>query len=77
MHGADQSRAHAKAAITLSEVLAHQRELALTIAKAERDDKAAYVQDAKNAAVAVKAARAAERKAYLAYTNPFGVVKTV
>ena len=77
MHGSDQLRAHAKAAVTLSEVLAQQRELSLKIAGAPTDQKAFYVQDAKNIAVAVQAARAAERKAYLAYTNPFGVVKTV
>ncbi|QWY84120.1 hypothetical protein SEA_A3WALLY_313 [Microbacterium phage A3Wally] len=77
MHGSDQLRAHAKAAVTLSEVLEKQRELGLTIARASQEEKAAYVQDAKNMAVAVQAARAAERKAYLAYTNPFGVVKTV
>lgn len=76
MHGSDQLRAHAKATVTLSEVLEKQRELGLTIARAPGNEKASYVQDAKNMTVAVQAARAAERKAYLAYTNPFGVVKT-
>ncbi len=75
--GATQSEAHARAARNLSEVLRQQRELALKIAAAPTDQKAFYVEDAKNIAVAVKAAREVLRKAYLEYTNPFGVKKTV
>jgi hypothetical protein len=65
MHGSDQLRAHAKAAVTLSNARAHLREVA--------DASEAEIE---NAEVAVEAARSAERKAYFEYTNPFGVVKT-
>ncbi|QIG57997.1 hypothetical protein SEA_PAULODIABOLI_313 [Microbacterium phage PauloDiaboli] len=72
MHGSDQLRAHAKAAVTLTDARAHLRELNYA-----REQGAAVDDDIENAKAAVEAARSAEQKAYLAYTNPFGVVKTV
>lgn len=75
--GLDQSQAHAQAARTLSLALGRQQVLARKIARTDRDEKANLVQEAKDAATAVTAARKVLRDAYLAYTNPFGVKKTV
>ena len=70
--GVTQSREHAKAARTLSDarasLLMWQRYL-------ERGSDVA--EDVENAEIAVEAAQSALRKAFLKYTNPFGIRKTV
>lgn len=65
--GVTQSQEHAKAARTLSDALAYRRSLSET----------AEPEDVWDADLAVEAARRVLQKAYLKYTNPFGVRKTV
>ena len=72
-HGEAQSRAHAEAARTTSQA----REKARIEEAAYYANSTALSWDAWETALdALNAAKAAEHKAYLAYTNPFGVVKT-
>lgn len=67
-HGEAQSRAHAEAARTTAQTKVN---LERVVSLYPDDDDAVD-----RAMVAYYAAKNVERKAYLAYTNPFGVVKT-
>lgn len=73
VHGSSELRAHARAAVTLSEAKLF---LARTIS-AQETETGASLADVEAAEVAVAAAKAAEYAARIAYTNPFGVEKTV
>lgn len=74
-------REHAKAAVSLSEAKAAYADAvaaddALSIGEhPEALEESAH--DVERAAEVLAAARAVERRAYIAYTNPFGVDKNV
>lgn len=71
-HGEAQSRAHAE----LAKATADAKEYLARLLRKFDDDPAQWRYDGiENATAAVKAAKAAERKAFLAYTDPFGVKK--
>lgn len=72
-HGEAQSRAHAEAAKTTSVAIAAARKAEERFWDNDTQQNLDLWDDARDV---VTAARSAERKAYLAYTNPFGVQKT-
>lgn len=68
IHGSTELRAHARAAVTLSEARARLEALRLKPDVSE--------DNLENAEVALAAASAAEYAARIVYTNPFDIEKT-
>ncbi len=72
-HGADQLITHMKAAQTLSRAREEEKQARARYAADQTQQRWDLWEDSLDV---VLAAKSTERKAYLAYTNPFGAVKT-